>query len=118
MSQSSSTTAPAKDNNASDNKAGNNSVSRQEILEVASLARLGVDEDTAGSYAKDISKVLGLMHTLGNVDTTDITPLSNIHEVYQDFRADIAKHDIDRKLNQSMAPAVEKGLYLVPQVLE
>ena len=33
-------------------------VSREEILEVANLARLGVDESTADSYADDISKVL------------------------------------------------------------
>lgn len=94
------------------------SVSRQEILEVASLARLGIDEDTASSYANEISKVLVLMQTLGSVDTTDITPLSNIHEVCQELRADVARHDINRERNQSVAPAVEDGLYLVPQVIE
>jgi len=93
-------------------------VSREEILEVASLARLGVDETTANSYANEISKVLKLMHTLGNVDTTDVKPLSNIHEACQDLRADVAKHDINRVRNQSVAPAVEDGLYLVPQVIE
>ncbi|MBF4490582.1 Asp-tRNA(Asn)/Glu-tRNA(Gln) amidotransferase subunit GatC [Psychrobacter sp. N25K4-3-2] len=93
-------------------------VSREEILEVASLARLGVDETTANSYANEISKVLKLMHTLGNVDTTDVKPLSNIHEACQDLRADVAKHDINRARNQSVAPAVEDGLYLVPQVIE
>lgn len=94
------------------------SVSRQEILEVASLARLGVDEDTAESYANDISKTLVLMDTLSAVDTTDLTPLANIHEACQDLRADIAEHDINRERNQSVAPAVEQGLYLVPQVIE
>ncbi len=93
-------------------------VSRQEILEVARLARLGVDEDTASSYADDISDVLKLMQTLGSVDTTGIKPLSNIHEVCQDLRADVAKHNINRERNQSVAPAVEAGLYLVPQVIE
>ena len=93
-------------------------VSREEILEVANLARLGVDETTANSYADEISKVLKLMHTLGNVDTTDIKPLSNIHEACQDLRADIAKRDINRERNQSVAPAIEDGLYLVPQVIE
>ncbi len=94
------------------------SVSRHEILEVANLARLGVDEDTADSYANDISKVLKLMSTLAAVDTTDLTPLANIHEACQDLRADVAKHDINRERNQSIAPAVEQGLYLVPQVIE
>jgi aspartyl-tRNA(Asn)/glutamyl-tRNA(Gln) amidotransferase subunit C len=98
--------------------ATDSSVSRQEILEVASLARLGVDEDTAGSYANDISKILTLMNTLASVDTSNLTPLANIHEACQDLRADVAEHDINRERNQSMAPAVENGLYLVPQVLE
>lgn len=94
------------------------SVSRQEILEVASLARLGVDANTADSYANEISKVLGLMHTLAGVNTDDLAPLANILEACQDLRADIAKHDINRERNQSVAPAVEEGLYLVPQVIE
>lgn len=95
-----------------------NNVSRQEILEVARLARLGIDEDTASSYADDISDVLKLMQTLANVDTTGIKPLANIHEACQELRADVAKHDINRERNQSVAPAVEAGLYLVPQVIE
>lgn len=94
------------------------SVSRQEILEVASLARLGVDEATAGSYADDITEILALMHTLAAVDTSELTPLANIHEACQDLRADVAKHDINRERNQSVAPAVQDGLYLVPQVIE
>lgn len=98
--------------------AAESSVSRQEILEVARLARLGVDEDTASSYADDISDVLKLMQTLANVDTTGIKPLANIHEACQELRADVANHDINRERNQSVAPAVEAGLYLVPQVIE
>lgn len=94
------------------------SVSHHDILEVAALARLGVDEATAESYADDISKILTLMETLAGVDTENVAPLANIHEACQDLRADVARHDIDRKLNQSMAPKVEDGLYLVPQVIE
>ena len=93
-------------------------VSRQEILEVATLARLGIDEATAENYADDISKILSLMETLASVDTDDVAPLANIHEACQDLRADVANYDIDRALNHSMAPKVEDGLYLVPQVIE
>lgn len=95
-----------------------NSVSRQEILDVATLARLGIDEATAESYADDISKILGLMQTLAGVDTDNVAPLANIHEACQDLRDDVAQYNIDRKLNQSVAPSVENGLYLVPQVIE
>lgn len=93
-------------------------VSREEILEIANLARLGVDESTADSYADDITKILKMMFTISNVDTADVKPLANIHEACQELRADFANHDIDRARNQSVAPAVEEGLYLVPQVIE
>lgn len=96
----------------------NDNVSTDDILEVARLARLGVDESTASSYADDIGKILGMMQTISTVDTDVLTPLANIHEVCQVLRADIPNPDIDREKNQAMAPAVEQGLYLVPQVME
>lgn len=89
-----------------------------DILEVAKLSRLAVDEETAQNFAEDIDKILAMMHTLSSVDTEGLAPLANVHEAAQELRADIPNPDIDRELNQSIAPAVEQGLYLVPQVIE
>lgn len=94
------------------------SVSTADILEVARLAKLGVDESTASSYANDIDKILKIMQTISSVDTQDLAPLANVHEACQELRADIPDHNIDRDKNQSVAPAVAEGLYLVPQVIE
>ena len=96
----------------------NDSVSTDDILEVAKLARLGVDDSTASSYADDIDKILGIMKTISTVDTEGLTPLANIHEACQELRPDVPNPNIDRNKNQAMAPAVEQGLYLVPQVIE
>lgn len=93
-------------------------ISTEDILEVAKLSRLAVDEKTAQNYANDIGKILTMMQTISSVDTDDLTPLSNVHEAAQELRADIPNADIDRELNQSIAPAVEQGLYLVPQVID
>lgn len=94
------------------------SICREDILNVATLSRLHLDEVTADGYAQDISKILKMMDTLSQVNTDDIKPLANIHEVCQELRADVADTNINRELNQSIAPAVEDGLYLVPQVIE
>ncbi|MDO5768133.1 MAG: Asp-tRNA(Asn)/Glu-tRNA(Gln) amidotransferase subunit GatC [Psychrobacter sp.] len=94
------------------------SVSTADILEVAKLARLGIDESTASSYADDIDNILGIMKTISTVDTDHLSPLANVHEACQELRADISNADIDREANQSIAPAVAQGLYLVPQVIE
>ena len=89
-----------------------------DILSVANLARLKVDDNLAADYAKDISKILSMMDILSSVDTDGIAPLANIHESSQTLRVDIPTTDIDRSANQSVAPAVQDGLYLVPQVIE
>jgi len=89
-----------------------------DILEVAKLSRLAVDEEAAQNFAEDIAKILDMMQTLSSVDTDNLAPLANVHEAAQELRADIPNADIDRELNQSVAPAVEQGLYLVPQVID
>ena len=89
-----------------------------DILEVAKLSRLAVDEEAAQNFADDIAKILTMMQTLSSVNTDHLAPLANVHEAAQELRADIPNADIDRELNQSVAPAVEQGLYLVPQVIE
>ena len=95
-----------------------NQICTTDILEVAKLSRLAVDEEVAQTFAEDIAKILDMMQTLSSVDTDNVEPLSNVHEAAQELRADIPNADIDRELNQSVAPAVEQGLYLVPQVIE
>ncbi len=89
-----------------------------DIFEVARLARLAIDEQTATRYAEDIDKILHMMQLIANVDTADLTPLSNVHEAAQQLRADVPDADIDRAANQAIAPAVAQGLYLVPQVID
>ena len=89
-----------------------------DILSVANLARLKVDDNLAADYAKDISKILSMMDTLSAVNTDDIKPLANIHEACQELRADVANPNIDRDAFQAVAPSVQDGLYVVPPVIE
>ncbi len=93
-------------------------ISTADILNVASLSRLAIDDETASEYAQDISKILTMMDTLAEVDTDNVKPLSNVHDAYQVLRADKAGPAIDRELNMSNAPAKQDGLFLVPQVIE
>lgn len=93
-------------------------ITTQDILACANLSRLAVDEATAQHYAGDLQKILAMMDVLSGVDTDGIAPLANIHEACQALRADVANKNIDRENFQSVAPSVQDGLYLVPQVIE
>lgn len=93
-------------------------VTTQDILDCANLSRLAVDETTAQSYAGDLQKILTMMDVLSGVDTDGVAPLTNIHEACQTLRTDVADANIDKDRFQAVAPNVQDGLYLVPQVIE
>ena len=52
------------------------------------------------------------------VDTQGIEPMSHAQDVSQRLREDTVTEVNQRELFQSIAPQVEAGLYLVPQVIE
>lgn len=96
-------------------------ISSHDIVNVAKLSRLAVDDAQAGDYAKDLSKILSMMDILSDVNTDGVAPLTNVHDMTQRLRDDVVDGNgltVNRKLNQSIAPATAEGLYLVPQVIE
>ena len=93
-------------------------LSTDEIMNIAKLARLGVTAEQADSYANDLSKILSMMDILAEVNTDNIAPLTNVHDMTQPLREDVIGVEVNRELNQSIAPSVADGLYLVPQVIE
>lgn len=96
-------------------------ISSDDIVNVAKLSRLAVDDAQAGDYAKDLSKILSMMDILSDVNTDGVAPLTNVHDMTQRLRDDVVDGNgltVNRKLNQSIAPATAEGLYLVPQVIE
>jgi len=52
------------------------------------------------------------------VNTQNIAPMSHAQDLSQRLREDIVTEANQRELFQSIAPQVEAGLYLVPQVIE
>lgn len=95
-----------------------NRISTDEILDIAKLSRLAVSADQANGYADDLSKILAMMDILADVNTDGVAPLTNVHDMTQHLRDDVPNRDIDRARNQSIAPSVADGLFLVPQVIE
>ena len=58
-------------------------LSTDEIMNIAKLARLGVNAEQADSYANDLSKILSMMDILAEVNTDNIAPLTNVHDMTQ-----------------------------------
>ncbi len=93
-----------------------------DISRIANLARLELASAESARMLTQINGFFDIVERMRAVDTTGIEPLAHPTAVLQDvalrLRADVASEPNDREANQQSAPAVERGLFLVPKVIE
>ena len=98
------------------------SLSNEQILHVARLARIALGPDEVAVVGAQLNSVLGLIDAMQAVDTTGIEPMSHALDatlgLAQRLRPDGVTESDRHELYQAGAPAVERGLYLVPKVIE
>lgn len=93
-------------------------LSLQDIQHIARLARIRVTEAEAETARGQLNSIFGLIEQMQAVDTAGVEPMSHALDVTQRLRADKVTEPNQRDKFQSVAPAVENGLYLVPKVIE
>jgi aspartyl-tRNA(Asn)/glutamyl-tRNA(Gln) amidotransferase subunit C len=91
---------------------------KKDVEKIAHLARLEIGEQESAAYADQLSRILGLIEQMNAVDTTGITPLAHPQDTRLRLREDKVTETDQRERFQSIAPATEAGLYLVPKVIE
>jgi aspartyl-tRNA(Asn)/glutamyl-tRNA(Gln) amidotransferase subunit C len=94
------------------------SLTKADVRKVARLARLAMTEEEIESARSQLSGIFDLIAQMQAVDTKDIVPMSHSQDLSQRLREDAVTEADQRELFQSLAPQVEAGLYLVPQVIE
>ena len=94
----------------------------QDISRIAHLARLEISPAEQASMQQQINGFLAIVDQMSAVDTQGVeplyTPLSAVQSVTLRLREDQVTETVDRQRNQRSAPAVERGLFLVPKVIE
>ena len=94
------------------------SLTSEEVNRIAWLARLAIDTEKTESYAHDLSGIIDFIEQMNAVDTSGVAPMAHPLDQVQRLRVDAVTEVDQRGLFQSIAPAVEAGLYLVPKVIE
>lgn len=94
------------------------SLSDDQIRRLARLARIALQPGETAEVGSRLNRILELVGQIQAVDTTGIEPMSHALDVVQRLRPDEAREPDRRDAYQSVAPAVEAGLYLVPKVIE
>lgn len=93
-------------------------ISNEEVRAMAKLARLAIEPDDIPAYAEQLSGILAFVARMDKIDTTAIEPLAHPLDLTARLRPDVVSESDQRELFQSLAPEVERGLYLVPKVIE
>jgi aspartyl-tRNA(Asn)/glutamyl-tRNA(Gln) amidotransferase subunit C len=94
------------------------SLDRSDVERIAYLARLAIDEQDIPQYTENLSSILQLVDEMQAIDTTGVEPLAHPLDGEQRLRADEVSEMNQREQLQSVAPATEEGLFLVPKVIE
>jgi aspartyl-tRNA(Asn)/glutamyl-tRNA(Gln) amidotransferase subunit C len=94
----------------------------QDIGRIANLARLELRPEESERMLTQLNGFFDIVEQMRAVDTTDVEPLSHPVAAIQDIalrlRDDVVSEPNQREANQQSAPAVERGLFLVPKVIE
>ena len=92
-------------------------ISRDDVLYVAGLARLELDEASIDALAEQIANILEYVDMLNQVDTTGVSPTSHAISLTNAFRDDEHKEHLERDMALANAPEKEEGNFIVPKVV-
>ena len=90
----------------------------KDIDKLCELARLAIPAGEVADVSAKLSDIVALVDQLKAAETAEVEPMAHPLDRSQRLRVDNVTEDVDRALYQDNAPAVERGLYLVPKVID
>ena len=94
------------------------SISKEEVLHVARLARVGLTEDDVTRFTEQLSNILENFAALQKVDTTDVPPTSQAIPLVNVMKPDVARPSLEPGEVLKNAPQREGDFFRIKQVLE
>ena len=109
------------------------SLTPADIERLAQLSRLSFDAPASQRMLEGLNNFFAVVEQMREVDTSGVVPMAHPIDAMPDLAAyapsatdgmalrlrdDVVNEANQREANQRSAPAVERGLFLVPKVIE
>ena len=94
------------------------SLDKDQVQQIATLARLKLSDDEYAESVEKLSKIVDFVDQLSQADTSGVVPMAHPLDVAQRLRPDVVTEPNERDRYQENAASVAHGLYLVPKVIE
>ena len=91
---------------------------KAEVAHIAALARIRVDDAELAALAGEMSRILDWVEQLGEVDTSDVAPMTSVAAVSLPMRDDSVSDGDCRDAILGNAPQTARGFFTVPKVVE
>ena len=88
------------------------------VHNIARLARIEIDSSEVSQTRSALENILELVAQMEAVDTTGVEPMTHPFDATLRLRADAVTETDQRDKFQTIAPSAERGLYLVPKVID
>ena len=92
-------------------------VSKEEVLHIANLARLNIEESEVEKYTKNLEDILNFANIVNNAPTENLNITIGGNEAKNVFRKDEIKIFEDNSALLQNAPTVEQNMFKIPKVL-
>ena len=89
-------------------------ISREQVLTVAHLARLHLDDSTADALTEDLDRILGYVTKLQELDTSAVEPTAQVTVDSAPLRQDEPVTGLDKETVLKEAPRADGVGFLVP----
>ncbi|MCS7223399.1 MAG: Asp-tRNA(Asn)/Glu-tRNA(Gln) amidotransferase subunit GatC [Armatimonadetes bacterium] len=93
-------------------------LTREEVLHIALLARLELDEEEIERYTWELNRILEHIEKLKELDIEGVEPTSHILPLSNVFREDEPTEPYPREDLLANAPDAVNGYFRVPRVVE
>jgi aspartyl-tRNA(Asn)/glutamyl-tRNA(Gln) amidotransferase subunit C len=93
------------------------SLTREDVIHVASLARLGMSDDELTMFQEQLSSILGHIEALNELDTQAIPPTAQVVPLENVLRPDEIRDSLSQETVIAMASETRDGFIAVGAVM-
>lgn len=94
------------------------SLTKQDTLKVAKLARIRMDDADAEHFTKEINGILHWVEQLQEVNTDDVPQMTSVVDMTLPWRKDEVNDGGIQEQVTKNAPESDYGCFVVPKVIE
>lgn len=92
-------------------------ITRQEIIHVANLARLELNDAEVESMTSQVGRILSYVEKLNELDTTGVRPTTHTLAIRNAFREDVTVPSLSRGDSLANGPEENGEAFVVPRVI-